>query len=703
MLKDFGKAEFIWLPQDRYENCVYSKKTNNAPMGQTEFCVAEFKKTFHLDKEPKGARLHIFADTRYRLYVNSAYAGTGPVNNGGDFITLESLPLCYYSSYDICLCEGGNELFVEVSLSPVVDTETSQGRGGLILALAMDFDDGSKQMIFTDSSWLCRKKTSKPFANWLDTLRKEDDFVNAEEISGIWTLAQSPIPNLQESFVPYTRIHVSDEYRDRLSEHEGKIVLKNGCPLTFTLEFDMIYAGYCSFAFEGGSVALQIGFQEILGKTNKEERLWLKGEYDYRGFGLASIGYMQITVSFCDYDDCVFEGAGLIYSRYPVETELGHFVCDDEELNRINKVSRHTVEICRQHLHLDSPLHQELLSCTADYFVQNMVEYFTFGDHRLTRFDIVRTCDLLKFTGGLAFHTTYSLILLQQIAAYYKYTGDKTLLYEIDEGLEVLLDRFATYEREDGILQTAPSYMFIDWIVVDGIDLHHPPKALGQTVLNAFYYKALLDMAYLCGEMCESDRAAAYSDNGEKQLYFDGLNDDEPENGKWRPENVQKRYHTKNSNVLAVLYGIAPKERRKELLKRALHLESAPRMSPYFTYYALEAIYNEGLFGKYGLSEIRTWSEILAESDKGLKEVWTGFDCDYSHGWGGSPAYFLPAKMLGLEILEPGFKKISLKPDLLGLEWADIKVPTPYGFINARLERGREPEISLPAGIELAK
>ena len=31
------------------------------------------------------------------------------------------------------------------------------------------------------------------------------------------------------------------------------------------------------------------------------------------------------------------------------------------------------------------------------------------------------------------------------------------------------------------------AYMFVDWIEIDGLSLHHPPKALGQTCLNLFY------------------------------------------------------------------------------------------------------------------------------------------------------------------------------------------------------------------------
>ena len=51
-------------------------------------------------------------------------------------------------------------------------------------------------------------------------------------------------------------------------------------------------------------------------------------------------------------------------------------------------------------------------------------------------------------------------------------------------------------------------------------------------------------------------------------------------------------------------------------------------------------------------------------------------------------------------MVEPGFKKIKLKPNLFGLEFALIKIPTRYGLIDIDLKRGQKPIINIPEGIE---
>ena len=79
------------------------------------------------------------------------------------------------------------------------------------------------------------------------------------------------------------------------------------------------------------------------------------------------------------------------------------------------------------------------------------------------------------------------------------------------------------------------------------------------------------------------------------------------------------------------------------------------------------------------------------------------YSFDHSHAWGGTPAYALPLALSGLEILEPGYKKIRLNPSLLGLEWAKVEIPTPYGVIRLTLEVDKEPTIVIPDEIEMVK
>ncbi|MBR5445418.1 MAG: hypothetical protein IKV57_04810, partial [Clostridia bacterium] len=75
------------------------------------------------------------------------------------------------------------------------------------------------------------------------------------------------------------------------------------------------------------------------------------------------------------------------------------------------------------------------------------------------------------------------------------------------------------------------------------------------------------------------------------------------------------------------------------------------------------------------------------------------YQFDHSHAWGGTPAYALPLALTGLELLEPGFRKIRMHPSLLGLEHASVEIPTPYGMITVTQKQGEEVKITVPDGI----
>ena len=104
---------------------------------------------------------------------------------------------------------------------------------------------------------------------------------------------------------------------------------------------------------------------------------------------------------------------------------------------------------------------------------------------------------------------------------------------------------------------------------------------------------------------------------------------------------------------------------------------------------------------------VNTAKEDLTEvmKAKGLVEGFykpeENYRFDHSHAWGGTPAYALPLALSGLEILEPGFRAIRLNPSLLGLAWARVQIPTPYGIIELRMVEGERPAVSVPEGITL--
>ncbi len=715
MTHTLGNARTIWLDSSKHTDSWHGYESIFMMHGDYCLRVADFKKIINISKDVKEAYITIFGDCKYRLSVNSQVIGMGPVCAGGDFSNHHSLPKSYYTTFPINLIIGENEIIAEVQTLPEVMTDTSKGKPCLIANIEIIYTDLTEESIITDETWLCRYTEKYRTAQHYTCKYDDTPWENASITENIWDLHPSPIKPLKEEYITPVKIVVPDEFRERVCVKDNSFTVKYGSPVTVDCVFDKIYAAYPTVKFSScHNVSADIDCQEFLGQIchNSKTRIRIQEIYDldFRGMRLQSIGVIRIGIVFTKKQDAVIENVGLVSTHYS-EPDNGTFVTSDNDLNKVFDLCKHTLGICRQSLHLDSPYHQENLACTGDYYIESLMAYFCFGDTKLTRFDIVRTIDFLEMNDYYMFHTTYSLILVRMIYDYYMFSGDRSILEYSVKTLHGLMERFDSYTADDGIVTNPPNYMFVDHVVYDGYSMHHPPRALGETVLNAFYYDALCNIQKICSVL-NDEKISVYNTRAEilkaafnktfydkeNGLYFDGRNFDDEEI-QWRPCEKIKRYYSVHSNTLAVLYGLCEKSESEKILRKVINDKTLIQANPYFYHFILDAVYDTGLFDEFGIEILRKWTDLVKECDKGLKEVWDGFDCDYSHAWGGTPAYQMPARFSGIRILEPGMKKISLKPSSFGLDFAEISIPSPYGKINLKVQKDGKTQISVPEKI----
>lgn len=475
---------WIWLDEKAYpefqKNISSIMQSDEVKSdGNINYCVADFYKKFDFNKKIEKIKIRVSADSSYILYLNNELIGIGPASSGGDFLCIERAPKHYADNYELNLnsegCPSGLDITAKVRLQPEMLTDYSRGHGGFYLLGTVFFTDGSCEKIETDSSWQAFSDMSyKGFRTF--KLRSKPDLLvcGACEIDDIWDLEDSHIPPRSLNKIFSTSVQVG--------------VGEKSC---FKFELDKIYGVHPELR-SSGMCEISLKTSELEGqKTTDESIIFDSHGGEYISFRMHSAGFATLTVENTDSIDIQIDFS-LIAPWYPVTAE-GCFETDNADLNKIYDVCKHTLKICRQSLHLDSTKHQELLACTGDYYIESLMTLFCFGDMRLAEFDLMRTADWLYANNGVMFHTTYSLIWVQMLHDVYMITGRKELLLYCRKGLDALLAKFESYIVENEIIDNPPDFMFVDWTVIDGFSMHHPPKALGQTVLNCFYYKSLIE------------------------------------------------------------------------------------------------------------------------------------------------------------------------------------------------------------------
>lgn len=699
------KETWIWLPESVYPNNQTTRfdMLSDAPL--SSYTVAEFKRTYEFDRPISLVTAYFSADTDVHLYCNGKIVATGPSTVGGDFLGNGKAREWYYANKTEFIPDGNKlEIFARVKMCPAMICEFSKGHGGFMLWAAVHFEDGSFEQISTDDTWLARKNSAFVTRGIYDGRIQPDNYVNAQIIPDIWHVKLAPIPVRSENELLLGQIG--------LAPHEE---------ITKTFELDMIYAGYLHvLSNDCGVVNTSFVFKETDEPRNATENVTLCGKGDeYRSFNMESVG--SLTVRLKNESDSVASiNIGIVTTCYPVEADADT-VTDDKDVNEVLKVCKHTLKYCRQTHHLDSPRHCEPLACTGDYYIESLMTAFSFGDMRLAEFDVERTAEILRHNDGRMFHTTYSLIWVRMLYDVYMLGGNFELLTDCRDALDMLLARFDTYVGENGLIETPPDYMFVDWIYIDGFSMHHPPKALGQTVLNMFYFMALnyAELIYdaigdkVAASKCRKKKTALKTAvntllfDKDKGIYFEGLNTPIPEQliNEWQEQNTQKRYYLKHSNIMAAYTSICDEDTARTILDKIMSDEIEGVVQPYFQHYLLEAIFAHGLRDKYTLKVIDNWKQPTKDCSKGLVEGFYApeptYSFDHSHAWGGTPLYSLPKALIGLSVEKPGLKEIKLNPSLLGLKYAKVELPTPNGMVVCEMKQGEAPKITCPNKISI--
>ncbi len=694
---------WIWLPEAQFPEQQKTKLSCMLP-GDNPYAVCELRREYDFGgRRIANVKLRVSGDTAFLLFCAGRRLLRGPAGVGGDFLYNDVLRPEYYA-YEYAFVPETRTAPLTftalVRMGSVRICEYSRGAGGFSLSGTVEFEDSGMEEIFTDGRWRIRLlgAYSSPCRYTGDTA--PSPFVPAEGKTPPVNTLTAPIPPCEEHALPL--------------ENGGVLSADAAGTYEKTYELDKIYACYLNVFHTGAPVTVKVTGSELPGNCDWYYELSFPADGAFYGMELQSVGEMRVAVvkSAPGESETRVE---LSASHYPTPV-CGRTETSDRDLNTVFDVCVHSLKYCRQSIHLDSPRHCEPLACTGDYYIETLMTAFTFGDLRLAAFDVRRTANLLRQHNGEMFHTSYSLIWVQMLWDVYRLTGDTALLRENADALKLLLARFAGYLGENGLIETPPNYMFIDWLSPDGIDLHHPPKALGQTCLCMFYFGALQTAEKIftaLGEDSEAQSARAKKQalhkavlsllwDPQRRLFFEGLNTPTPEAliYNYMPQNVPKRYYRLHANILAAYFGFFGEAGDRALLERILNAPELGEAQPYFQHFLLDAVYRCGLRERYTLRLLEQWKPQVLACTKGLPEGFykptPTYSFDRSHAWAGTPAYALPLAITGLKLLAPGFREISLSPSSLGLDRARAEVPTPYGMLRVTAYKNGAPEIEAP-------
>ena len=418
-------------------------------------------------------------------------------------------------------------------------------------------------------------------------------------------------------------------------------------------------------------------------------------EFGNTGFRFVRIDFFQ--------EETILAGVMAAY-RHRELLPLGKLECSDEKINRIWNVCVHTVSLNMQEFILDG-VKRDRLVWMGDMHPEISVINRIYGHHEIVRksLDYIRDrSPLPKFMNDISSYSLWWVICQLDVFMYF---ADWEYLREQHSYLSGLMHLFGEYIADNG-REILPETRFVDWPTRDD-------QAAVHAGLQALMVRGFAGAAKLAGFLEDAELEKFCREKHSLLLSYQV------------PPVARKA-----PNALMALAGIAGRE---TVNREILSVDPCADLGTFMGFYILMARAEAG--DRSGVIDtIREYYGAMLEY--GATSFWEDFNMDWlenacpidqipepgkrdlhadcgafcykglrhslCHGWAGGPAAVLSQMLSGIEIIEPGFKKIRIKPNCANLEYFNLTVPVPQGVIRISMKKGEPPRIELPRGITLA-
>lgn len=410
-------------------------------------------------------------------------------------------------------------------------------------------------------------------------------------------------------------------------------------------------------------------------------------------------GFRFVKIELCEQDAGISLKSALAVFIYRDLEYKGSFRCSDEKINKIYDTAAYTCHLNLQHMVWDG-IKRDRLVWIGDMHPEMLTVRSVFGplDIIAKSLDFARDqAPLPLYMNGMASYSLWWLIIVWD---WYFYTGDIDFLKSEGEYARSLLKQLCGKVGEDGG-DCLESY-FLDW------PTHQKPIS-EKSGVRALLKIALSKGQKLCSALGDKELSALCGEKAEALA-------------KLPPEHQNQ----KQTAAVAALSGLLSYNEAAKVIKDG----GVKGLSSYLLFYTLKELSKTDpecalsllkdyecrqldrgattFFEDYDVSWEQNAGDILSLSknedihgDRG-DYCYKGFRHSLCHGWASGAVPFLAECVAGIEIAEPGCKKIRISPKMCGLDFIKVSYPTPLGILKAEIRRsgnGFSTEYSTPEGM----
>lgn len=665
-----------------------------------------FRKDIHIDKEIKSARIYVTGLGYYESYLNGRKIGdhvlspnqtnydkrydvklsdkrVGNMHTSVMYETFDIKPLLHKGENTVGILLG-NGWYIQADRLEEASLWYDTPR--TIAQIVVDYIDGERQTIITDSSW---KTNSSPIIhNGLHTGEIYDarleingwnqpDFDNKSWINAIEVRA--PEGRLKSQISPPDRV-------TKIITPTKITLLDNNI---YRYDLGQMISGWARIKVKGSRGAkIKMRFIEDIGPTyGQTDTYILKGDgeetweprFTWHAFRYVEVTSEQIEMKIENLKGVVVNTDVSGGGTFSSSNKLFNQILNNYQWTQLGNMHGGIPSDC-PHRERRGYTGDGQIACASSIYNFDMAQFYTkwLEDIRESQNEktgyVPNTAPFQDGGGGTAWGSAYIIIPWNM----YLFYGDKKILARHYEGMKHWVDYLQNELDENGILIDQG---LGEWVPPEIVEL---PPAFVNT---CYYYYCTSLMTKIAGVLGKKEDAS----------FFKSLNDDTKKVINTNFLNKEKSMYStgrQGADAFALGFGIVSETDKNSVFKHLtnhvltkanLHFDTGILATPLL----LDVLSD---FGRgdlaYTLMNQRTFpsfGHMIENNATTIWETWRG-DQSRSHPMFGSVTQWFYKYLSGIQtdIQNPGFKHIIIKPHpLYGLEFANTSYFSPYGKIKS--------------------
>ena len=387
---------------------------------------------------------------------------------------------------------------------------------------------------------------------------------------------------------------------------------------------------------------------------------------------------------------------------YPFDSGASWFSSSDTILNKVWDICKHTIQattFCGVYVDGD----RERIPYEADAYINQLSHYGTDFEFTMARYSVDY---LMEWPTWPTEWIMQSILMLWNE---YMYTGDSLLLgrhYPTLHARTLLALKDST-----GLVSTRTGRQSNEFLksinfkgkairdIVDwpqsgalGIEKTEAGEADGydlgtyNTVVNAYHYRTLVLMEEIARRLGHEEDARQYHAQAEetKQCFNKHFLDTEK---RCYRDGIESTHYSLHANMFPLAFGLVHDAYRQDVCDFVQSKGMA--CSVYGSQFLMDALFENDM-DNHALSllcstGLRSWYNMIRLGSTMTLEAWDARfkpNLDWNHAWGAAPANIIPRYVVGLQPLEPGFRRMRIKPHPADLAFCSAIIPTIQGDVR---------------------